>query len=198
MFGLPNIPYGMLGVAGGTDTRPTNTPEDMQSLLDKLKAVRAANATPNGQVARGFAQFGPQPTGNVPPMLPTPPTPGPVNMGPPANAPGALSANAQAPAGPTPQDIAQDDAQDAPPSWHGAHSVGGAPISMGPTSVGGAPLGQGPISVGGAPLPQSGGPPSYGPSPTQASGPDVINKLLSFFNQKGSDYEMPKSENSGG
>jgi hypothetical protein len=175
MFGMPQIPYGLLGVAGGSDTRPTNSPEDMASLQKLLAAVKAQNATPNGRVARGFNQFGPQggaasaaqASQPAAPMLPTPPTPAPVDMG--ATAPPthpALSAQAMAPPA-------------APPS---------APA--GPTSVGGAPLNSqgpfaGPNSVGGAPLSGTADQwASLGPQQAQASGPDVIQKLMSYFKNK--------------
>lgn len=41
--------------------------------------------------------------------------------------------------------------------------------------------------------------PAFGPEPSKdVSGPDVIQKLMAFFHSKGSDYDMPKSENGGG
>lgn len=181
MFGMPSIPYGMLGVAGGTDTRPTNTPEDMSALQKLYAATVAQNRTPNGRVARGFNQFGPQPTGPVAPMLPTPPMPGPVDMSDPpsashpvASTPPALSAQAMAPQVPT-----------SPP---GGFPPQGVPM---PASR--------PVDAP-APTPDMGffarnvammRDPSSGAfiDPTaadnaQASGPDVINKLMSYFKNK--------------
>jgi hypothetical protein len=176
MFGMPSIPYGLLGVAGGTDTRPTNTPEDMTALQKLYAAVSANNKTPNGRVARGFDQFGPQ-GGAAPaaqasqpqaPMLPTPPggaapaasTPPPVQMSPPVqaaddeHAPGALSSQ----------------------QWAGPHSVGGAPVNPN------APM----QANAAAPSPLDNAQWPAGPmgAPDQATGPDVIAKLMSYFKNK--------------
>lgn len=186
MFGMPQIPYGLLGVAGGTDMRPTNTPQDMSALMTALKAVHAQNATPNGMVQRGFNQFGPV-ASNPAPMLPTPPTPAPVDMSDEPTPP-ALSARAMAPA-PVPS----------PAQNVGPTSVGGAPL---PTS---SPLDSAQWPSGPASGPQA--PPAgpgffannaammrdpssnafIGPGMSdapQASGPDVINKLMSYFKNK--------------
>lgn len=167
MFGISLGPY---SVAAGSDTRPTNTSEDMQKLLDALRNTRAANATPNGRVARGFTQFGPQPSGPVAPMLPTPPTPGPVNMGPPATAqapPPALSTQYPMPAPPPPAAApavttptpAPNPYADIPPDYGQAKN----------------------IRIGNYVMP------AFGPAPNSTvSGPDVINKLLALFKDKAS------------
>ena len=173
MFGMPKLPYGMFGVAGGSDTRPTNTPEDMSALQKMFAATQAANRTPQGRINRGFAQFGPagqmpQPTA---PMLPTPPTPAPVDMGSPAPAPQAttppaLSAQALAPPA-APQGVTMPmprpaEAPQAPPDM-GFFQRNSA-MMQDPTN-------------GGFIDPE-------GAARAQASGPDVINKLMSYFHKK--------------
>jgi hypothetical protein len=180
MFGMPSVPVGMYGVASGESALRNNDQGQMEALAKALAAVRSQNQTPNGRVARGFNQFGPQPTGPVAPMLATPDMPPPVQITPdndtapkPSQAPGALSQ-----------------------AWAGPHSVGGAPLpNMGPTSVGGAPLAtaspmdnaQWPAGPVGAPMNAQASMPApaadLGPQ-QQASGPDVIQKLMSYFKNK--------------
>ena len=172
MFGMPKLPFGMLGVAGGADTRPTNSPEDMSALQKLFAATQAANQTPNGRVSRGFNQFGPQPPAAAP-MLPTPPTPAPVDTGnfpmpkqapvapvlSSANQPSPLD-NAQWPAGPNGAPQAAPQAGPAP-----------TPDFTGQTYN--LPIGSGYQM------------PAFGPTPSaDASGPDVIQKLMSFFHNK--------------
>lgn len=172
MFGMPKIPYGMLGVAGGADTRPTNTGEDMTALQKLYAATQTANQTPQGRINRGFNQFGPQGPA-APPMLPTPPTPAPVDTSdfpaPPKQAQVApvLSANQQ-----SPLDTAQ---------WPAGPN--GAPVQSQATNV--------PDFTGQAynlPIGNSGYQmPAFGPTgsaPQDASGPDVIQKLMSYFHNK--------------
>lgn len=179
MFGLPPVPWGPLGVMGGTDTRPTNSPEDMASLQSALAAVMAKNRTPNGRVARGFDQFGPQGSAAVaaqPPQAATAPqqlppvtvaAPEDDGVSPSAGYGGALSAHnvAAAPAA-------------APAPWAGPHSVGGAALYSGPpASAAQAPDSWGPSGTFGAPQ-------SVDLGPQQATGPDVIQKLMSYFKNK--------------
>jgi len=171
MFGLPPVPWGQLSIAGMEPNVRNNDQGQMSALTDALAAAHAQNSTPNGRVARGFNQFAPLPSGIPAPMLETPPTPAPVDT---SKWP-ALSAQALAPASPT--------------GPAGPLSVGGAPLpNVGPTSVGGAPLGSqgpfaGPNSVGGAPL--SGTSDQWASlGPQQSSGPDVIQKLMSYFGNK--------------
>ena len=157
MFGLPQLPLGMLGVAGGTDTRPTNTPEDMTALQKLYAAAHLANQTPNGHVARGFSMFGPQESAPGTAMLPTPPTPAPVNMG-------ALSAAAQAPT----------------PPAAATHAV----TMPTPSAPAGAPT---PADMGQAaniPIGPNYNMPAFGTASDQGSDPSVIAKLLSFFKNK--------------
>lgn len=173
MFGMPT----MATVAAGTNM-PVNTQADTDALQKLYAAVKAQNATPNGRVSRGFNQFGPQASKPQAPMLPTPPAPAPVQMSPPVvaaddtPAPGSLSSQ----------------------NWAGPHSVGGAPLpNVGPTSVGGAPLptaspldtAQWPAGPVGAPTNAQASDPAavLGPAP-QASGTDVIQKLMSYFKNK--------------
>lgn len=156
MFGIPGTPsLGMLSVAGLEPNVRNNDQAQMTALQKLYAAAHAQNQTPQGRIDRGFNQFGPQPSGPVEPMLPTPPTPAPVNMG---TSPGVLPALAAA--------IAQHSAPQAPAPL---------PPAQGPTSVGGAPL-QGTAdqwnTVGG-----------LGPQQS-TSGPDVIQKLMSYFGNK--------------
>jgi hypothetical protein len=51
MFGMPKIPYGLLGVAGGSDSRPTNTQEDTSALQKLYASVVSHNRSPNGRVS---------------------------------------------------------------------------------------------------------------------------------------------------
>lgn len=159
MFGMPQIPYGLLGVAGGSDTRPTNTPEDMSALQKLYAATVTGNRTPAGRVARGFNQFGPQPV-----------MPAEVDMGQPKPPP-----------------------QVADPTPKPAMPPGALSPPVGPTSVGGAPLPNvGPTSLNGDPLPTASpldtaqwpAGPASDLGPQQASGPDVIQKLMSYFGSK--------------
>lgn len=190
MFGLPQIPWGLLGVAGGTDARPTNTPEDMSSLQKLYASVVAHNRTPNGRVARGFDQFGPmaappapQPQTPVPAMgglglFPGAPqmaqsplqtavaTPSPLPGDTPPQPP-ALSAQAMIPPAAPPHGVPMPtarpaDAPQAPPdmSWFQRNAA----MMRDPSS--GAFID--PVNADRA----------------QASGPDVINKLLSYFHTK--------------
>lgn len=164
MFGMPKVPLGMLSVAGLEPNVRNNDQEQMTALQKLYAATQATNRTPQGRIDRGFSAFGP--AGQMPqptePMLPTPPTPAPVDMGQPA-----------APQAPVPPALSQG-------GWQGPHSVGGAPISMGPISVGGAPLG-----ASGATGYQGLQMTPFDPPASQASGPDVIQKLMSYFHNKG-------------
>jgi hypothetical protein len=167
MFGLPKIPWGMLGIADGTGTRPDNSQEDMNSLQKLYASIRAANHTPNGRVARGFDQFGPQASAPAAPMLPAPPAPAPVDMGPPALSAAAMApqgppAPAPAPAVPMPQ-ARPPEAPQAP-----------EPMSMFQRN---ALMMRDPSS--GAFIDPVGADRAQ-----QASGPDVINKLLDMFHKK--------------
>lgn len=191
MFGIPGTPsLGMLSVAGLEPNVRNNDQAQMTALQKLYAAAHAANSTPQGRINRGFNQFGPQPSEPVQPMLPTPPTPSPVDT---SGWP-ALK-QARAPTGPA-----------------GPVSVNGDPLpNVGPTSVGGAPLptaspldnAQWPAGPNGAPaslgqtpdysgqaynLPIGNGyqMPAFGPtgSAPDASGPDVIQKLMRFFGNK--------------
>lgn len=168
MFGLP--PIGMTSVAGIEPNVRNNDQEQMSALQKLYASVAAHNRTPNGRVARGFDQFGPQPTGPVAPMLPAPPTPAPVDMGSPASPPPpALSAAAMAPAVtpsaqavPLPKarpNIATEPQQE-PMGFFQRNSA----MMRDPSS--GAFID--PVNAERA----------------QASGPDVINKLMSYFHKK--------------
>jgi hypothetical protein len=171
MFGLPSIPWGLLGVAGGADTRPTNSPQDMTALQKLYAAVAAQNRTPNGHVARGFEQFGPQtPAASpAPHMLPT------VAVAPPQGAAAGPQGGASAPqmdpgalsAAPPPPQVAA-----APPP------VPTVPMPPTPVTQAAPAAGDGYSRWNGL---------DFGPSPSpasQASGPDVIQKLMSYFKNK--------------
>ena len=181
---MPNLPFGLFGVAAGEPNARNNDQEQMTDLQKLYAATQAANRTPQGRIDRGFSAFGP--AGQMPqptePMLPTPPTPAPVDMAPPPSptVPPALSPQALGPA-------------------------------VGPTSVGGAPLpSASPLDTAVWPAGPASGPAQSSPGmgffqrnaammtdPTnggfidpegaaraQASGPDVINKLMSYFHNK--------------
>jgi hypothetical protein len=189
MFGMPHVPLGFLGIAGGTDWRPTDTIADGNALQKRFLEAQAHNRTPNGHVARSFNMFGPQASQPQAPMLATPPMPAPVDMGqfkPPV--------------------VASDEAQDPgalSPNYAGPHSVGGAPVNPGapmqanapspldtaqwPAGPVGAPQDQGFFANNAAmmrdPLSGSFLDPTAA-SGAQASGPDVINKLMSYFHKK--------------
>lgn len=171
MFGLPPIPWGPLGIASGSDTRPTNTQEDTDALQKLYATVLAHNRTPNGRVARGWDQFGPA-TPQAP-MLPTPPTPPPVNITPDQAAPTppvlsqamASVPPVAAPTVPLPTPRPADAPQAPPPmSWFQQNAAMMRDPSTGQF-----------IDPTGASQAQS----------QQASGPDVINKLLSYFHKEG-------------
>ncbi len=120
MFGIPGTPsIGQLSVAGLEPNVRNNDQEQMTALQKLYAAAHAQNHTPQGRIDRGFNQFGPQPSGSVEPMLPTPPTPPWVNMGAPP------SSGAVAPA----LAAAMTQAQAAPAAPQGPTSVGGAPLS---------------------------------------------------------------------
>lgn len=159
MFGLNFL--GPLGMATQGDGRPDNSPVDMAALQKMLADTKAANRTPNGRVARGWDQFAPQ-AADAPPMIPAP-VPAPVDMGPPP----ALSPQAmQGPPVPPPAPAAVPMPQPRPPE---------APQEMGFFQRNAAMM-QDPSS--GAFLDPGAA------ERAQASGPDVINKLLSYFHDK--------------
>jgi hypothetical protein len=180
MFGLPKIPWGLLGVAGGTDTRPTNSIADTDALTKLYAAIRAQNHTPNGRVARGFDQFGPQaappppfggtaspfapPSASAAPIMPTNNTPSELDGAQwpagPVGAP-ALSAHAIAPTTPMPAPRPSEAPQEAPMSFWQRNAAMMAD----------------PANPGSFIDPEAA-------SRAQASGPDVINKLLNMFHQK--------------
>lgn len=179
MFG---IPLGPLTVADGAAMRNNGAPEDMSALQKALAEVRARNHTPNGRVARGWDQFAPM-TGAAPPMLPTPPTPPPVDMSEPSLKP-AMKAYDQGQANPmdaqalarppaipvysqnqtNPMDEAALAAPQGPPTPDMGFFARNTAMMKDPTS--GDFLD--PMNAQRA----------------QASGPDVINKLLSYFHNK--------------
>lgn len=139
---------------------------DMHKYMEKDTAEHMANkgAYANARVSRGWEQFAPQ-TGQEPPMLPTPPTPTPVNMPPPA-----LSAQAMAPHVPpaAPQGVPMPTARppDAPqPQPDMGFFQRNAAMMQDPTS--GAFIDPGAADR------------------AQASGPDVIAKLMSYFHKEG-------------
>jgi hypothetical protein len=138
-------------------------------LLDKINSH--FSASPNQRVGQGFNMFGPQASQPAQAMLPTPPTPAPVQIADddvkPTMPPGALSANASAPAAP-------------PAAWAGPHSVGGQALYAGPPQPQAAPPeAWGPLGGPGSPQAQD-----LGPASQQASGTDVIQKLMSYFGNK--------------
>jgi hypothetical protein len=172
MFGLPSIPWGLLGVAGGADTRPTNSPQDMTALQKLYAAVAAQNRTPNGHVARGFEQFGPQtPAASpAPHMLPT------VAVAPPQVAAAGPQGGASAP---------QMDPGALSPQVAAAPPVSAPPVPMPQAGPVMAPVTQAAPAAGDGYSRWNGL--DFGPSPSpasQASGPDVIQKLMSYFKNK--------------
>jgi hypothetical protein len=172
MFGLPSIPWGLLGVAGGADTRPTNSPQDMTALQKLYAAVAAQNRTPNGHVARGFEQFGPQtPAASpAPHMLPT------VAVAPPQGAAAGPQGGASAP---------QMDPGALSPQVAAAPPVSAPPVPMPQAGPVMAPVTQAAPAAGDGYSRWNGL--DFGPSPSpasQASGPDVIQKLMSYFKNK--------------
>lgn len=198
MFG---VPLGPLGMATMGDGRPDNSQADGDALQKLYEAVRAANATPNGKVARGFAQFGMPTPASVAPPRPSVPALGGLGLFPAAPHMNATPMQtAMATPAPLPDPSAPVMAKDDTPAPrphgpYGPMSVGGAPLpDVGPSSVGGAPLSGTPAqwnTVGGQPSAAQPSPldtaqwPS-GPigAPQAASGPDVIQKLMSFFGNK--------------
>lgn len=194
MFGMPQIPYGLLGVAGGSDTRPTNTVDDTSALQKLYASVVAHNRTPNGRVSRGFDQFGPGASTGVPTMasqnLPTP-----MDAEAPPQAPGALS-QAVAPNAPSPLDNAQWPAGPVgAPSQAQAHLPPAAPQGVPmptarPPDAPQATPDMGFFQRNSAMMrdPSSGAfiDPTHAESAQSqmASGPDVINKLMSYFHKK--------------
>lgn len=167
MFGLPSL--SMLSVAEGAGTRPTNTEEDMTALQKLYAAASAHNRTPNGRVARGWDQFNPM-SGTAPSMLPSPPTPAPVNLAPPAAPqPPALSPQAMSAPMPAPAPAAVPMPAPRPTD---------APQAPAPMSF---------LQRNSAMMRDPGSGAFIDPANAQraqATGPDVINKLLDMFHKK--------------
>lgn len=179
---------GMGAVASGTATRPNNDTEQMTALQKLYAATQATNRTPQGRIDRGFSAFGP--AGQMPqptePMLPTPPTPAPVDMGSHAS-PSAAGAAPQAPVAPV------------------LHQAQASPLDTAqwPSGPVGAPAGVPMPMPRPSEAPQTPEMPWWqrnaammsdpsgggfidpeGSARAQASGPDVINKLMSYFHKK--------------
>lgn len=188
-LGIATRGLGPLSVATMGDGRPDNSSEDMTGLTGAYGAAREANRTPQGRINRGFnrfpVQFGPE----APPPYPMPE---PVDMGthaPPSQAPvpPVLSNagpsplyNAQGPAGPM-------GAPQTPPSPIGAPQSVPMPMAR-PAEAPQAPPEMPWWQRNSAMMsdPNGGGfIDPEGAARAQASGPDVINKLLSYFHNKG-------------
>lgn len=155
------------GMAMMGDGRPDNSQADMSALTKMLAEVRAKNGTPNGRVARGFDQFGPQ-------MYPDAPTwgsgvPEDTATSPPqpaADTPPPALTQEQFAAAPMPTPMPAPRPPEAPQP----------PPEMGFFQRNSAMM-QDPTNMGSFIDPEAA-------ARANASGPDVIQKLLNMFHQK--------------